>query len=127
MFATMQRLQPQPDYAVRFREGQRLSQDDPSADFTLFARNESHLRRILGGDWYSTALGFIRGEFRISGDLTAAIRMKLRTGVLADQTDEAIRNRSVSLGTLAESERNGYAAMLLMEQIQEIVLEHLVG
>lgn len=58
---------------------------------------------------------------------TSAIRMKLRTGVLAALTDDDIRNRNVNLGALAESERSGYAAMLMMEQVQEIVLEHLVG
>jgi len=81
MAATAHRLEQDPAYAVRFREGQRLSPFDEPAEFTIFARNESHLRRILDGDWSTAALGFIRGEYRVAGDLIAAIRMKGTCGI----------------------------------------------
>jgi cyclopropane-fatty-acyl-phospholipid synthase len=81
MASTAHRLNEITGYAVGFRGGHRLSHFDEPADFTIFARNESHLRRILDGDWYTTALGFIRGEYRIAGDLTAAIRLKATRGV----------------------------------------------
>jgi len=81
MAATAHRLKEDTDYAVGFRSGNRLSRFDEPADFTIFARNESHLRRILDADWYTAALGFIRGEYRIAGDLTAAIRLKAACGI----------------------------------------------
>jgi cyclopropane-fatty-acyl-phospholipid synthase len=79
MAATAQLLNQ--DYAVAFRQGQRLSHFDEPADFTLFTRDESHLRRILECDWHTAALAFIRGEFRVAGDLTAAIRLKETCGI----------------------------------------------
>jgi cyclopropane-fatty-acyl-phospholipid synthase len=81
MAAIAHRLNETTGYAVRFREGHRLSRIDEPADFTLFARNESHLQKILRGDWYTTALGFIRGEFSVVGDLAAAIRLKEACGI----------------------------------------------
>jgi cyclopropane-fatty-acyl-phospholipid synthase len=81
MAATAHRLNEDTDYAVGFRAGHRLSRFDEPADFTIFARNESHLRRILDGDWYTTALGFIQGEYRITGDLNSAIRLKATCGI----------------------------------------------
>jgi hypothetical protein len=57
---------------------------------------------------------------------TSAIRMRLRTGALARISDDAIRSGTVNLGACEESERTAYAALALMRQIQEIVLEHLV-
>jgi hypothetical protein len=58
---------------------------------------------------------------------TAAIRVKLRTGVLAGLSDADLRERTINLGALTEAERTGYAALLMMEQIQEIVLQHLTA
>ena len=81
MAAIAHRLNQGPGYAVRFRENHRLSRFDEPADFTIFVRDESHLRRILDADWYTAALGFIHGEYRVAGDLTAAIRMKENRGV----------------------------------------------
>jgi cyclopropane-fatty-acyl-phospholipid synthase len=81
MASTAHRLNEDTGYAVGFRSGHRLSHFGEPADFTIFARSESHLRRILDGDWYTTALGFIRGEYRVAGDLTAAIRLKAACGI----------------------------------------------
>jgi len=58
---------------------------------------------------------------------TAAVRLKLRTGALAAVSDGDLQNRSINLGALTDSERSGYAAMRLMEEIQDIVLQHLAG
>jgi cyclopropane-fatty-acyl-phospholipid synthase len=76
MAAIAQHSRHGADYAAPFRGGHRISGGEGPPDFTLFARNESHLDRILRSDWYSAALGFIRGEFGIAGDLTAAIQLK---------------------------------------------------
>lgn len=57
----------------------------------------------------------------------AAVRIKLRSGVLAGLTDDDIRHRQVNLGALSETERSGFAALRLMEEIQEIILQHLAG
>jgi hypothetical protein len=58
---------------------------------------------------------------------TSAIRIKLRVGVLAGVSDHDIRNDCVNLGAVSENERAGYAALLLMKQLQDVVLEHLTG
>ncbi|HVV44138.1 MAG TPA: cyclopropane-fatty-acyl-phospholipid synthase family protein [Bryobacteraceae bacterium] len=81
MAATAHRLKAETGYIAGFREGRRISRFDEPADFTIFARSESHLRQILDGDWYTSALGFIRGEYRVTGDLTAAIRLKDARGI----------------------------------------------
>ncbi|HEU5022156.1 MAG TPA: hypothetical protein VFT60_09690, partial [Bryobacteraceae bacterium] len=81
MAATAHRLNADTGYVAGFRDGRRISRFDEPADFTIFARSESHIRQILDGDWYTTALGFIRGEYRVTGDLTAAIRMKDSGGI----------------------------------------------
>src|SRR6266566_2327888 len=46
--------------------------------FTFSARDEGELHRILTLDDYSAARAFIRGEFDVSGDLIAALRLKTR-------------------------------------------------
>lgn len=58
---------------------------------------------------------------------TSAVRVKLRLGVLAAVSDLDLRNRTVNLGALTEPERLGYATLRLMEEIQEIVLQHLAA
>jgi hypothetical protein len=58
---------------------------------------------------------------------TSAVRLKLRTNVLMRVPEAEIRDRAVNLGALTEAERSGYAALRLMDEIQDIILQHLVG
>jgi hypothetical protein len=56
---------------------------------------------------------------------TSALRIKLRGGALAGLKDEQLQSREVNLGALTEEQRSGFAALCLMEEIQEIILKHL--
>lgn len=58
---------------------------------------------------------------------TSAVRIKLRNEVLRGMAEGDLRNRSVNLGVLSEEERNGYAALRLMDELQDIILTHLTG
>jgi len=58
---------------------------------------------------------------------TAAIRIKLRATTLKGISDDDIRNRTVKVGAISEEERTAYAALSLMFQIQDVVLEHLIS
>ena len=72
-------------YAVEFRSGKSEVCGSGTPRFTLVVTDESQLRGILEGDSHSAAMAFIRGQFDVSGDLIAALRLKdrlHRTGFL---------------------------------------------
>lgn len=63
-------------YAVQYPSGEReLHGMEPPA-FTISVADQTQLERVLKGEAYSAALGFIRREFDISGDLVAAIELR---------------------------------------------------
>lgn len=118
---------------------------------TAFAPEMAEADRDLAGLWreglihtqvndLGTFMKLFDAEFLNSGQITvteenadavlratAAIRIKLRTSTLAAIADDDIRNRTVNVGAISEEERTAYAALSLMFQIQEVVLEHLVS
>jgi cyclopropane-fatty-acyl-phospholipid synthase len=67
-----------PDsYAVEYRNGKRTINGDTPA-FTFCVIDDAQLQRILTLDDCSAARAYIRGEFDVSGDLVAALRLKTR-------------------------------------------------
>jgi len=65
-------------YAVEYGSGKTELRGAWPPAFTLAVADERSLERILKEDAYSAALGFIRGDYSISGDLVAAMRLKQR-------------------------------------------------
>ena len=63
-------------YSVEYASGKREIHGPGPPAFTISAADESQFERILKGNAYRAALGFIRGKFRISGDLIAALRLR---------------------------------------------------
>lgn len=63
-------------YAVEYPSGKReLHGEEPPA-FTISVENPAQLQRVLTGEGYSAALGFIHHDFDVSGDLVAALHMR---------------------------------------------------
>src|SRR5579862_9653022 len=67
---------PPAAYAVDFDNGKRQVNGDGAPSFTLSLHDPKQLEEILSGDDYTAAMAFVRGEFDISGDLVAAMRLK---------------------------------------------------
>ncbi len=63
-----------PVFAAEYSDGgcEQFGEGDPG--FTLVVSNRGQLDALLRSDPYSAAMGFIRGEFAVRGDLTACIR-----------------------------------------------------
>lgn len=74
-------LSPIPDtsYEVISQNGRSISNGDGPPAFTFFVRDLDRFESILNSDAYSAAVGFVRGEFDVQGDLVAAIRLKAAT------------------------------------------------
>ena len=69
-------LPAEPSWNVVFRDGTQLPFRAGIPLFTLHVGTRKALNRLLATDAYSAATAFVRGEFDVSGDLTAAIRWK---------------------------------------------------
>lgn len=63
-------------YAVRYADGAQEHFGAGVPEFTVAVRDRSHLRRLLEADAYTAAIGFIHGDFEVSGDLVAAVRFQ---------------------------------------------------
>ena len=61
---------------MEYASGKREIHGSSPPAFTISAADESQFERILKGNAYRAALGFVRGKFRISGDLIAALRLR---------------------------------------------------
>lgn len=58
---------------------------------------------------------------------TAAVRLKLRSTILKDVSDEALEGSEVDFAEFAEPKRLGFSAYLFLATLQEIVIKHLVA
>lgn len=65
-----------PAWSARFSDGTELRTGEGTPQFTFWVPSSGALERLLATDAYSAASAFVRGEFDITGDLTAAIRFK---------------------------------------------------
>jgi cyclopropane-fatty-acyl-phospholipid synthase len=65
-----------PAYEVIYRNGTSIMSGEGRPAFTFFVRDLRQFDRVLHGDPYSAAIGFVQGGFDIQGDLVAAIRLK---------------------------------------------------
>ncbi len=63
-------------YAVEYPSGEREIRGSEPPAFTISADSPAQLERVLTGEDYSTAMGFIQHEFDVSGDLVAALRLR---------------------------------------------------
>jgi len=61
-------------YAVEFRDGTRRLCGDGHPAFTIAVADQAQWQWFLKADVYSAAMAFVRGDFDVRGDLTAAIR-----------------------------------------------------
>jgi cyclopropane-fatty-acyl-phospholipid synthase len=61
---------------VTFGNGRVHRSGDGTPAFTLLVRNEAAFDRLRDTDAYSAAMSYLRGEFDVNGDLSAAIRWK---------------------------------------------------
>ncbi len=118
---------------------------------TAFAPEMAQADRELAGLWREglihtqvddcrSFLALFGSEFLNSGQIglteenadavlraTSAVRIKLRTDVLKAVPEGDVRSRTINLGVLSEGERSGYAALRLMDEIQDIILTHLAS
>ena len=72
----LQERAPDVGFAVEYDGGMKQACAKGAAAFTLLVADEPQLQRILKGDDYSAARAYVRGEFEVSGDLVAAVRLK---------------------------------------------------
>jgi len=63
-------------YQVIYRDGPSLFRGSGHPAFTFLLKDDRQYEWLLRSDLYSAALGFIRGDFDIHGDIIAAIRFK---------------------------------------------------
>jgi len=63
-------------YDVIYRNGRSLLQGSGQPVFSFLLTDPQQYQWLLRSDLYSAALGFIRGDFDIHGDIIAAIRFK---------------------------------------------------
>jgi len=66
-------------FSAEFADGRRLAPKDGPSSFTIVIADPRRLDRLLKANAYSAALGFIRGDYDIRGDLVAAVRFKRAT------------------------------------------------
>jgi cyclopropane-fatty-acyl-phospholipid synthase len=64
-------------YAVQFPNGETRTVGGDSPSFTIRVSNKDILDRLFGGDLYSAAMIFLRGEAEVDGDLLSAVRTRL--------------------------------------------------
>ncbi len=64
------------DYAVEFPSGEREIHGAEPPAFTISVDDREQLQQVLTGEDYAAALGFIHGDFDISGDLVAALQLR---------------------------------------------------
>ncbi|MCC6264574.1 MAG: class I SAM-dependent methyltransferase [Bryobacterales bacterium] len=64
------------DYAVEYPSGKRELHGNGSPAFTISVENPAQLDRVLTGEGYAAALGFIHHDFDVSGDLVAALHLR---------------------------------------------------
>lgn len=64
------------DYAVEYPSGKRELHGNGSPAFTLSVKNPAQRDRVLTGEGYAAALGFIHHDFDVSGDLVAALHLR---------------------------------------------------
>ncbi|MCL4783154.1 MAG: cyclopropane-fatty-acyl-phospholipid synthase family protein [Bryobacterales bacterium] len=64
------------DYAVEYPSGEREVHGAEPPKFTISVDDRAQLQQVLTGEDYTAALGFIHGDFDISGDLVAALRLR---------------------------------------------------
>jgi hypothetical protein len=55
---------------------------------------------------------------------TAAVRIKVRTTILARLSDDDVQSGTFDAATLSDAEKSGVGAMRLMNQIQEVARQH---
>jgi len=65
----------EPVWNAIFRDGTEWRSGDGTPLFTFRVPTKKALERLLATDVYSAAIAFIRGEFEVNGDLSAAIRL----------------------------------------------------
>ena len=82
-------MEKSPPYAVEYADGSFDLFGSGAPLFKIFTRTSADFQRLFKRDPYSLAMDFIRGEFRVEGDLTAAISLyyaqpqsRMRTRVL---------------------------------------------
>jgi cyclopropane-fatty-acyl-phospholipid synthase len=63
-------------YEVIYRDGGSQIQGSGRPAFSFLVADPQQYQQLLRSDLYSAALGFIRGDFEIHGDIIAAIRFK---------------------------------------------------
>lgn len=63
-------------YAVEYLSGKREIHGMGSPAFTISVDDPAQLDRVLTGESYGAALGFIHREFDVSGDLVAALHLR---------------------------------------------------
>lgn len=61
-------------FVIQYSDGQSTSHGSGIPQFKIKARDPEHANRLFKADPYSLAVGFVRGDFAIEGDLVAAIR-----------------------------------------------------
>ena len=69
-------IKPGVTYEVIYRDGRSLLEGSGPPAFSFLFSDPQQYRWLLHSDLYSAALGFIRGDFDIHGDIIAAIRFK---------------------------------------------------
>ena len=63
-------------FAVQCRDGSFVKNGGDSPDFTLVVKTPRQFEWFLNADIYSAAVGFIRGDFDIQGDIVSAVAFK---------------------------------------------------
>jgi cyclopropane-fatty-acyl-phospholipid synthase len=79
-------------YEVIYRDGQSFLQGSGRPAFSFLLADTQQYQWLLRSDLYSAALGFIRGDFDIHGDIIAAIRFK------GEVTRRSVRDLLASIG-----------------------------
>src|SRR5260370_19454763 len=99
-------------YQAQFADGRRQVSGDGAPSFTISIPDQRQLDAIMEADDYTAAMGFLRGEFDIAGDLVAAFRYKRarsRSGFRDRLHGLAARLSPARLATWFQSQRRAAA------------------